>query len=79
VFVHPAVKDKLYAAQKPVELLKEIMALSFYPGECVLDPCCGSGSIYRAAAASKLKCTGIELNPTAIGLAKAAIAEVNKK
>jgi site-specific DNA-methyltransferase (adenine-specific) len=79
VLVCPAVKDKLYAAQKPVELLQEILGLSFYPGESILDPCVGSGSLFRAGKLAKLRVTGIELNPTAIGLAKAAIAEAGKK
>jgi len=78
VFVYPAVKDKIYAAQKPVELLVDLLALSFYPGELVLDPCCGSGSIFRAAKLAKLRATGIEPNPIAIGLSKNAISEVSK-
>jgi len=75
VFSYPAVKQKIYAAQKPVELLADILGLSFYPGEHILDPCVGSGSIFRAAKLQKLKCTGIEVNEVAIGLAKSAILE----
>lgn len=78
VFTYPAVKDKIYAAQKPIELLVDILSLSFYSGEHVLDPCCGSGSIYRAAKLAKLRVTGIELNPLAVGLSKAAIGEATK-
>ena len=73
VFTYPAVKDKVYAAEKPTTLLEEILGLSFYPGEHILDPCVGSGSIFKAARAQKIKCTGIELNSIAIGLSKAAI------
>ncbi len=78
MLVYPAVKNKIYAAQKPVELLQEILGLSFYPGEHVLDPCVGSGSLFRAGKLAKLRVTGIELNPLAINLAKAAIAEGKK-
>lgn len=73
VFVHSSVKVKTYAAQKPAELLREICGLSFFPGEHILDPCCGSGSIFAAAKPLKLKVTGIDSSPEAIGLAKAII------
>jgi DNA modification methylase len=78
VFTYPAVKNKIYAAQKPTELLSEILGLSFYPGEHVLDPCVGSGSLFRAAKTNKLRVTGIELNPIAINLAKASMNEASK-
>jgi DNA modification methylase len=73
VLTYPAVKDKVYAAQKPTELLSEILSLSFYPGEHILDPCVGSGSLFRAAKMNKMKATGIDDNPIAIGLARSMI------
>jgi DNA modification methylase len=78
VFTYPAVKVKTYAAQKPVELLADLCSLSFYPGEHILDPCCGSGSIFHAAKATKLRATGIELNPIAIGIAKNAMSDASR-
>lgn len=75
VFVQPAVKEKMYAAQKPVELLSELCGLSFYPGEHILDPCCGSGSIFRAGMVAKLRVTGIEISELGIGLSKVAMGE----
>lgn len=75
VFQCSSVKDKMYAAQKPVELLQAILDISFFAGEHILDPCCGSGSLFRAAKAGKYKVTGIEPNAMAIGLAKLAMSE----
>jgi DNA modification methylase len=78
VLVCPSVKEKIYAAQKPLALLQEILGLSFYPGEHVLDPCVGSGSLFRAGKLAKVKVTGIELNEVGIGLAKATLGDLSK-
>ncbi len=74
VFEYQPVKDKIHAAQKPVDLLKELCSLSFFPGEHILDPCVGSGSTLLAARELKLKATGIELSDDSYRLAMAAIA-----
>lgn len=75
IFTHPHDTDKVHAAQKPVALLKELMSLSFFPGEEVLDPCCGSGSIFLAAKSLSLKATGIELSEASYNLAKQRITQ----
>jgi len=74
VFEFSAEKNKLHAAQKPTALIQELLTLSFFPGEHVLDPCAGSGTIFRAAKLAKLLATGIELNPQSIGFCKQAIS-----
>jgi DNA modification methylase len=74
VFEVSAETAKLHAAQKPVELIRELIALSFFPGEHILDPCAGSGTIFRAAKLAKVRATGIELNPQSIGFCKQAIS-----
>lgn len=71
-----SVSSKIYAAQKPVELLTHLMKLSFLPGETVLDPTCGSGSIFPAAKASGLRAVGIESLSEAINLSKKRIGEL---
>lgn len=65
---------KLHAAQKPVELYRQLLALSCLPGDRVLDPCCGAGTIFKAAHALRLRATGIELNEQYAGFARSAIA-----
>lgn len=55
--------------QKPVELIKELLKRSARPGDSVLDPFVGSGSIFPAAHALKVKATGVELDPATYVLA----------
>ena len=70
VFDFAAVADKVHSAEKPQDLLKELLSLSFLPGETVLDPCCGSGSIFPAAKALSLSAMGIEFDPQMAAIAK---------
>lgn len=54
--------DKVHAAEKPSDLLKFLLRKASIPGEKVLDPCCGSGSILDAASALKMDVTAIEID-----------------
>lgn len=58
------VSNKLHAAQKPVELYTELLSRSATLGEHVLDPFCGSGTIFEAAHAARLRATGVDLDVT---------------
>jgi len=40
------------------------------PGQRVLDPFCGSGTVLQEAAAHRLAATGLEINPAAYAMAK---------
>lgn len=61
VFNIPGVRvGKLHAAQKPVDLLVQLMRLSFFPGERVVDYTCGSGTIFAAAHQAGLRADGFE-------------------
>jgi site-specific DNA-methyltransferase (adenine-specific) len=53
---------KTHAAEKPVDLLEHLVRVSCLPDATLLDPCCGSGSILRAADRHKVRVTGIELD-----------------
>jgi len=66
-----AVRDLKHGAQKPVDLYVDLLSRSAVPGDTVLDPCAGSGTIFPAANQCKLKAIGMELSP-----ANAAIARV---
>lgn len=72
VFEYPPVKDKIHAAQKPQALIKELLELSFFPGEHILDPCCGSGTIFHAARSAKMRATGIEKSLESFNIAMLA-------
>lgn len=57
--------EKVHAAQKPVALYELLLRLSTsgIATPKVLDPCCGSGTIFHAAQALKISATGIEQDP----------------
>jgi len=63
VIVENPADSALHAAAKPVAVITNLLRRSCVPGDRVLDPCAGSGTIFPAA--NKLRCiaTGIELSP----------------
>jgi DNA modification methylase/ParB-like chromosome segregation protein Spo0J len=65
-----------HAAQKPVALLLDLLQRSARPGDAVLDPFVGSGSIYPACHEAKCKATGIEMDESAYGLAAKRLEEL---
>jgi site-specific DNA-methyltransferase (adenine-specific) len=69
--VYKVVSNRLHGAQKPVELFSYLMEIASLPGDTVLDPTCGSGTIFPAASASKLIATGIEVNEEYLTIAEA--------
>lgn len=73
VWTFNAVQDKVHAAQKPVEVIHHALKLSFFPGETILDPCAGRGTIFEAAKLAGLRATGIEVEATSIALCKQTI------
>lgn len=56
-----------HGAQKPVSVYKELLVRSCRPGDHVLDPFAGSGTIFPAAHDLKLRATGIEKDPVYFG------------
>lgn len=56
-------------AQKPVEVYCDLLRRSCRPGDSVLDPFMGSGTIIPACHEMKCYATGIEVNPAAFGIA----------
>lgn len=67
-----------HPAQKPVGLLLDLLRRSARPGDRVLDPFVGSGSTLEACHQLKLASTGIELDPSAYGLAAKRLAELGE-
>jgi len=66
------------AANKPVSLYKYLMELTCFPGDMVLDPCCGSGSIFPAADQFGCIAWGIEIDRYGAGIAASRIRELRK-
>ena len=56
--------ERLHAAEKPVELLVQLIECATLPGERVLDPCCGSGSTLVACREARRVGMGIEKDET---------------
>ena len=52
--------ERRHAAEKPIQLLSHLINLSCLPGDTVLDPCAGSGSIIPAARVSNCRSVSIE-------------------
>lgn len=58
-----------HAAQKPVALYQELLSRSCLPGQSVFDPFCGTGPIFPAAHALKVRAVGIEMDQASFGIA----------
>lgn len=56
------VQNQLHAAEKPVDLLRDLISRSCVPGDTILDPFAGSGSTMEAAFLENCLSTSIELN-----------------
>lgn len=68
--------DKDHAAQKPVELYKELLVRSAFPGSLVLDPFAGSAPLISAAEERDCIATCFELNKTAFGQAVERLSQI---
>ncbi len=62
VLSYPGVIQRDHAAEKPVELLRDLIQRSASPGNTIFDPFAGSGSIFSAATKEKCVAIGFELN-----------------
>jgi site-specific DNA-methyltransferase (adenine-specific) len=67
--------ERVHAAEKPVELIKELVKYSTLPGDAVLDPCCGSGSTLLACKELKRRALGIEKDEDYYNVALANLHE----
>lgn len=64
------VRDREHGAAKPATLFTNLIQSACLPGDRVLDPCCGGGTIFEAATISATIATGIELDPHYVGLSR---------
>jgi site-specific DNA-methyltransferase (adenine-specific) len=58
-----------HQAQKPVALFADLLKRSVHPGDTVLDPFMGTGTIFPAAHILKCRATGIERDDASYGIA----------
>lgn len=66
--------DHAQAARKPVALIQHLISLSCLPGSTVIDPCCGSGSIFPAASNCGVVAWGMEIEEWSYNIAAAELA-----
>ncbi len=64
-----------HAAEKSVDLYVNLLRRSCLPGDYILDPFCGVGTVFPAANILSLAATGIELSPASFGLASERLEE----
>ena len=57
------VRDREHGAAKPAALYTQLIQSACLPGDVVLDPCCGSGTIFEAATLASAIAVGIEVDP----------------
>jgi DNA modification methylase len=76
VLTYPPDSNLGHAAQKPVELFRELLCRSCRPGDTVLDPFCGTGTIFPAAHALKVAATGVEIDQASYGIAVKRIEQL---
>lgn len=59
----------IHPTQKPNELIKQILEVSFTDGDFIVDPFMGSGSTVKVCNELKAKCLGIELDKEMFNIA----------
>jgi site-specific DNA-methyltransferase (adenine-specific) len=68
-------KQLLHAAEKPVELMRNLLARSCAPGDKLLDPCAGTGTTLAAAKRLRIQALGFELNQDTYNIAVNRLSE----
>ena len=61
--------ERIYGAQKPLDLMMQLIECSTLPGESVLDPFLGSGATLAAAKRTNRIGVGIELDSATVDIA----------
>jgi tRNA G10 N-methylase Trm11 len=64
-------KPHMFSSSLPARLARAMVNLVASPGDTVVDPCCGSGSILLEAWAIGARAVGADLNPKLAGMTQA--------
>lgn len=67
-----------HGAQKPIDLYTELLKRSCSPGDFVLDPFAGTGTIFPAAHVLKVYATGVEQSQEYYGICLQRLAELEE-
>jgi site-specific DNA-methyltransferase (adenine-specific) len=75
-FLNPKAKERVgYPTQKPILLLEQIIRISTDEGDCVLDPCCGSGTTLVAAKLLGRAYIGLDISMEAVKLSRKRVLQ----
>jgi len=77
--INPETNKRYHDAPFPYELAKRCILLYSYPGDTILDPFCGSGTVMKVAKDLKRNSIGIELSEEYIEFIKEEIGFYQKK
>ena len=72
------VKDKYHPAEKPIELIQELVELHTNPNDVIFDPFMGSGTVGVASVQLGRKFIGCEIDEKYFDVAKKRIESTNK-
>lgn len=64
-------KPRMFSSSLPARLARAMVNLVASPGDIVVDPCCGSGSVVLEAWAIGARAVGADLNPKLAGMTQA--------
>ena len=70
-------RDALNTIQKPVKLMERLILASSNPGDLVLDPFCGVGTVLVACEALERRFIGFEQNEDLVALAESRFRRAN--
>ena len=70
VLIHNGRDDEDRGAHKPTSLYADLIGRSCLPGDRLLDPCLGVGSILDAATSHRVRATGIEIEASCFARAQ---------
>jgi len=68
-----------YPTQKPIALLERIIQLSSHPGDVVLDPFCGCGTVFAATRRTGRHRIGIDISDFAVGVIRDREAQLGEQ
>jgi site-specific DNA-methyltransferase (adenine-specific) len=67
--------QRVYSAEKPIDLMRALVESCTLPGDYVLDPCAGSGSTLVACRDARRKALGFEIDSNIVDLAETRLAK----
>jgi DNA modification methylase len=71
--------SSIHGARKPVAVFENLLMRSVRPGDAILDPFAGTGTIFRAAIKFQCECVGIEMSASSAGICMETLDAIGKQ